>query len=112
MSEVEVIFEGEGTHTMSTLRHDITPPGGTAFDFRAEPPSVAPMYGVHLAPAAARLWRVVAVDGRVIGHLQSIGDGTTAKYAAKRFHVASRAFRDLGQFWSADDAIQTLVFSR
>lgn len=96
---------------MSTLFHNNPPRSMTAPDSRI-PPSVAPMYGVHLTPAAARLWRVVTVDGRVIGHLQAIGDGAAAKFAAKRFHVASRAFRDLGEFWSADDAIQTLVFSR
>lgn len=98
---------------MSVLSHDTTPPRDmTASEARLAPPPVGPMYGVHLAPAAARLWRVVTADGRVIGHLQSVGDGAAAKYAAKRFHVASRAFRDLGEFWSADDAIQTLVFSR
>lgn len=82
------------------------------FGANAETPRVSAVHRVRLAPAAARLWRVVAPDGRVIGHLQALGDGPSVRWVAKRFHVASRAFRELGEFWSAGDAIDALRFAR
>ena len=67
---------------------------------------------VRLARAAASLWRVIDAQGRVIGHLQAFTALGGVRYRARRFHVASRAFRDLGEFWSADDAIDCLRFAR
>ena len=75
-------------------------------------PSLSASLRVRLLPAGALLWRVVAYDGRVLGHLQQYGDGAAARFRARRFHMASRAFRDVGDFWSADDAARVLVFSR
>ena len=72
-------------------------------------PRVAGIHRVRVTPAGARLWRVIALpDGRVIGHLRAVGEKTNLKWSAQRFSVASRAFRDLGEFWSADDAVQAL----
>jgi hypothetical protein len=28
------------------------------------------------------------------------------------FHAPSRAFRDLGEFWSVDDAVECVMFAR
>jgi hypothetical protein len=67
---------------------------------------------VRLAPAAPSLWRVVDTAGRVIGHLQALADDAGVRYRARRFHSTTRAFRDLGDFWSADDAIDCLRFAR
>ena len=67
---------------------------------------------VHLMPAAAGLWRVVDARGRIIGHLEAVAQVYGVRYRARRFHAASRAFRDLGDFWSADDAIDCLRFVR
>lgn len=78
----------------------------------ADVPRVSPMHRVDLVPAAARLWRVVATDGRVLGHLSAIGSDGGLKYVAKRFHAGTRLFRELGEFWSAEDAVQTLVYTR
>lgn len=77
-----------------------------------EPPTVAPRLGVHLVPAAPGLWRVSNMHGHVIGHLQVMCSGSGVGYRARRFHAASRAFRDLGEFWSADEALECLVFAR
>jgi hypothetical protein len=67
---------------------------------------------VRLVRAAPALWRVADPGGRVIGHLEAVAAPGGTRYRARRFHAASRMFRDLGDFWSADDAIDCLRFAR
>lgn len=74
-------------------------------------PNIALAGSVQLAAAAPSLWRVVSA-GRIIGHLQALVDDAGVRYRARRFHAGSRAFRDLGDFWSAADAIECLRFAR
>jgi hypothetical protein len=75
-------------------------------------PTVPPGASVRLAEAAPALWRVIDASGRVIGHIQALAEDAGIRYRARRFHVGSRAFRDLGEFWSAGDAIDCLRFAR
>ena len=75
-------------------------------------PPVPPGASVKLAAAAPALWRVIDASGRVIGHIQALAEDAGVRYRARRFHAASRAFRDLGEFWSAGDAIDCLRFAR
>lgn len=67
---------------------------------------------VLLVPAAPSLWRVVDPSGRIIGHLQAVLEGDGVRYRARRFQPGGNAFFDLGAFWSADDAVDTLRYSR
>ena len=67
---------------------------------------------VRLAEAAAGLWRVLDPQGRIIGHLEAQPEQQGIRYRARRFHSASHAFRDLGAFWSADDAVECLRLGR
>lgn len=67
---------------------------------------------VTLATAGPALWRVIDRSGRVIGHLHARGAGADTRYRARRFHAASGRFRDLGEFWAPDDAVDCLLFSR
>ena len=67
---------------------------------------------VKLVAAAPSLWRVLEPGGRVIGHLQEIAQGGGIRFRARRYHPASHAFRDLGDFWSADDAVECLRLAR
>jgi hypothetical protein len=67
---------------------------------------------VQLVAAGALLWRIVDRSGRVIGHLQAMREGSDIRYRARRFHAQSRAFRDLGEFWSIDDAVECVLFTR
>lgn len=67
---------------------------------------------VRLVAAGPLLWRIVDRVGRVIGHLQAVRDGSDIRYRARRFHAPSRAFHDLGEFWSVDDAVECVVFTR
>ena len=67
---------------------------------------------VRLSPAAPGLWRVLEGSGRVIGHIQARAAEAGLRYRARRYHAESRAFRDLGEFWSVGDAIDCLRFAR
>lgn len=75
-------------------------------------PPLARAQNVRLVAAAPLLWRIVERGGRVIGHVQAVGEGSDFRYRARRFHAPSRAFRDLGEFWSIDDAVECVVFAR
>lgn len=79
---------------------------------RTAAPSLAPGTRVRLVAAAPSLWRVLEPGGRVIGHLQTVIHSGGVRFRARRFHAASHAFRDLGDFWSADDAVECLAFAR
>jgi len=67
---------------------------------------------VRLVAAGPLLWRIVDRGGRVIGHLQTVRDGSGIRYRARRFHAPSRGFHDLGEFWSVDDAVECVMFTR
>lgn len=75
-------------------------------------PLLSPRTPVRLARAAASLWRVIDSDGRVIGHLLGLIGDDGLRYRARRFSPASHGFRDLGDFWSADDAVDCLRYAR
>jgi hypothetical protein len=67
---------------------------------------------LRLAPAAPGRWRVVESTGRIIGHLDALPHPGGARYRARRYHAPTRAFRDIGDFWSPDDAVDALRFTR
>jgi hypothetical protein len=75
-------------------------------------PMISTRSPVTLARAAAALWRVIDRDGRVIGHLEAIVGTGGVRYRARRFQASIRGFRDLGEFWSADDAVECLRYVR
>jgi len=74
-------------------------------------PNLTRAVDVRLVPAGPLLWRIVD-RGRVIGHLQAVREGADLRYRARRFHAPSRAFRDLGEFWSVDEAVECVIFAR
>ncbi len=67
---------------------------------------------VRLAAAGHALWRVLDRDGFIIGHVEARRVPQGIRYRARRLHPVSRAFLDLGEFWSADDAVECLRFAR
>ena len=71
-------------------------------------PALTHPRGLRLARASADLWRVLDAGGVVVGHLQVVEHPLGLRYRARRFHVATGRFRDLGDFWSADDAVAAL----
>lgn len=73
----------------------------------------APARGVPVRLGSVRegLWRVIDARGRIIGHLEARPQEGGIRYRVLRFHPASRTLRALGDFWSAEDAIDSLRFS-
>lgn len=71
-------------------------------------PHLAAATPVRLVRAGHALWRVLDARGRVIGHLQVIEHELGIRYRARRFHMPTGRFRDLGDFWSGDDAVSCL----
>lgn len=63
-----------------------------------------------LVRAADHLWRVLDSSGRVLGHLRIVADPLGLRYRAERLHLATGTFRTVGEFWRADDAVQTLRY--
>ncbi|GAA4482926.1 hypothetical protein [Microbacterium panaciterrae] len=61
-----------------------------------------------LQPAGERLWRVVDTRGAIRGHLRVMPHDLGLRYRAERLHLASGAFRIVGEFWSPDDAVAAL----
>lgn len=76
------------------------------------PPLIPPGVPLRLLDAAPALWRVLDGSGRVIGHLDARPQAGGVRYRARRFHAASRAFLELGEFWRASDALDCLRFAR
>lgn len=98
--------------TAAALAPPITTTATPTIRDRVVAPPLSASLRVRLVEAGTLQWRVVADDGRVLGHLKQEAVGGATRYRARRFHTASRAFRDVGDFWSADDAARALVFSR
>lgn len=63
-----------------------------------------------LQPAGERLWRVLDARGTIRGHLRIVPHELGLRYRAERLHLPSGAFRVVGDFWSADDAVAALRF--
>lgn len=63
----------------------------------------------HLVRASENLWRVhETATSRLLGHLRIAPDPLGLRYRAERLHLPTGAFRLIGDFWRADDAIQAL----
>lgn len=62
----------------------------------------------HLVRAADHLWRVQDRREHVLGHLRIVADPLGLRYRAERLHLATGAFRVIGEFWRVDDAVAAL----
>jgi hypothetical protein len=61
-----------------------------------------------LVRAGAALWRVTTPEGRVIGHLRRLEHPLGMRFRAERLHLATNRFIEVGEFWSADEAVASL----
>lgn len=76
-----------------------------------EVPYAAPQLASNreqLVRASEHLWRVQDATGRILGHLRIVADPLGLRYRAERLHLATGAFRIVGEFWRPDDAVQVL----
>jgi len=58
------------------------------------------------------LWRVTDPSGHVVGHVQAGCEAQGTRFHARRFHAASRAFLDVGAFWTVEEAVDCLRYLR
>ncbi|MEZ3161316.1 hypothetical protein AB1K54_12360 [Microbacterium sp. BWT-B31] len=68
--------------------------------------------GIRLTAVRTGLWRVHDPSGRMIGHLESVSAPEGVRWRARRFTRSTGSLRELGDFWSADDAVDCLRLSR
>lgn len=71
-----------------------------------------PSTSTRLVPLGAHRWRVLDRDGAVRGLIIDVAAPGGTRFCARRFHPASRTFRDVGEFWSMAEAAETLRLSR
>ncbi|MCR2785479.1 MULTISPECIES: hypothetical protein [unclassified Microbacterium] len=72
-------------------------------------PALRSRFGaLRLIPAGLELWRVVDDAGRILGHLQRAAEGADVRYRALRYHRGHARLLPIGDFWSADDAVECL----
>lgn len=75
-------------------------------------PRLRPELGLRLHSAGADRWRVVDAAGLIVGHIDASHDARGIRYRALRYHSGARAFRELGAFWSLDDAVDCVRYAR
>lgn len=68
--------------------------------------------GVTLAAVSSVRWRVLDRAGRVLGHLRAEPCPLGVRFHAERFDLARARLRDLGAFWSAEEAVACLRYLR
>ena len=69
-------------------------------------PVFTPRAGVTLVELNDSLWRVTRPDGDVLGYVESVAEVAGTRYRAKRMIVSQQRFVSVGEFWSADDAVE------
>jgi len=72
----------------------------------ASRPVFTPRAGVTLVELNDSLWRVTRPDGDVLGYVESLPEVAGTRYRAKRMIVSQQRFVSVGDFWSADDAVE------
>lgn len=71
-------------------------------------PVLSQARGLTLVRASDDLWRVTDTSGRVHGHLQVLPHPLGLRYGARLYHAATGRLRPVGDFWSADEAVDCL----
>lgn len=77
---------------------------------RSAPLTTERRHGYRLVPLHDGLTRVLDRDGAVAGYVELIADAGGTRYRAKRLRPRAAGFVVVGEFWSADDALDGLRF--
>jgi hypothetical protein len=73
-------------------------------------PLVSAHSGVTVLALHGRMWRVTRSDGAVLGYVELLDTAEGARYLSKRLRPRAQGFLPVGEFWSADEAIDSLRF--
>ena len=66
--------------------------------------------GLRLVALHGGLTRVLDRDGGVIGYVETVEEQGGTRYRAKRMRPRAAGFVIVGEFWSADEALDGLRF--
>ncbi len=95
------------TNPQTLLRTD-APRDAETLHPTISPPAPSPGLRVHLVSVGPRLWRVVDMTGRIVGHLQHHDHALGSRWAARRYRDGVGGFRTVGEFWTVDEAVSAL----
>ena len=79
----------------------------TTLDFAPTAPHTR---GVATIQLNDDLWRVTRASGEVLGYVERIATAAGHRFVAKRMLQRQRRFLPVGEFWSADDAMECFRF--
>lgn len=77
---------------------------------REMPGALTQRRGIAVVPLHDELWRVTRTDGEVLGYVESFLEPRGNRYRAKRLIAVQKQFRNFGEFWNFDDAVDCLRF--
>jgi len=66
--------------------------------------------GLDIVPRRGALWRVARSDGLVLGYVERVDNEGAARYRSKRMRRRAAGFTVIGDFGSADDAVDALRY--
>jgi hypothetical protein len=66
--------------------------------------------GVTLLALHSRMWRAMLPDGAVLGYVEIVETADGERFLSKRLRPRAQGFLPVGEFWSADEAIESLRF--
>jgi len=66
--------------------------------------------GVAVLALHGRLWRATRADGAVLGYVELLDTPDGERFVSKRLRPRAQGFLPVGEFWSADEAIDSLRY--
>jgi hypothetical protein len=76
---------------------------------RAAPlPMTSAHPGITVLALHGRLWRATRPDGAVLGYVELLDTADGERYLSKRLRPRAQGFLPVGEFWTADEAIESL----
>lgn len=76
----------------------------------AAPPQLPAPPWARVITVSADRWRVTDLRGRVVGHVRARRSQHGWRFSAERFSAADRAWRPVGEFWRAAEALECLHY--
>ena len=71
-------------------------------------PLVSTHPGITVLALHGRLWRATGPDGAVLGYVELLDTADGDRYLSKRLRPRAQGFLPVGEFWTADEAIESL----